>query len=199
MFKKTIISAAIIAVVMGYTATATAEAPATVSSGSGKFGGGTIIFTGSVTEAPCSIPPGDQNQTVDLGAVSAQALTSGKGSEPVSIKINLKNCDLGTDSKYSKASLKFQDNGDMQATGKSKGLLNTTGSSDIAVQLLNRSNAPIDFTSDATMKPGTEVTLSTGADSDIIFRAHLLGTTGATKTPTAGAIKAQVSYLLDYH
>ncbi|END3476379.1 fimbrial protein [Salmonella enterica] len=196
MFKKTIISAATIAVVMGYAATATATATATSS---GKFGGGTIIFTGSVTEAPCSIPPGDQNQTVDLGAVSAQALTSGKGSEPVSIKINLKNCDLGADSKYSKASLKFQDNGDMQATGKNKGLLSTTGSSDIAVQLLSRSNTPIDFTSDTTMKPGTEVTLSTGADSDIIFKAHLLGITGATKTPTAGSIKAQVSYLLDYH
>lgn len=168
----------------------------------GNFGGGTISFTGSVTEAPCSIPPGESSQTIDLGSVSNKQLMTpnGPGSSPVSIKINLKNCDLGTDNKYTKASLKFLEDGHIDSTGKNKGLLVTRGSSNVAVQLLNTSGTtPIDFTSDATMKPGTEVTLVNGADSTISFMAHLIGVTGSTTVPTPGTISAQVSYQLSYY
>ncbi|HHS0833861.1 TPA: fimbrial protein, partial [Salmonella enterica subsp. enterica serovar Muenchen] len=173
-----------------------------VSTSTGKFGGGTITFTGSVTEAPCSIPAGEANQNIDLGTVSNKVLgtSSLSGSTPVPVKINLKNCDLGDASTYHKASLKFLDDGNLSSAGKNKGLLNVTGSKDVAVQLLDRTGIhPIDFTSDASMKPGTEVSLSTGTDSTIVFMAHMTGVTGSSGTPPAGDIKAQVSYQLDYH
>ncbi|EJM2521989.1 type 1 fimbrial protein [Salmonella enterica] len=201
MIRKTFIAAATIAAVMGYSAAAAAAAAGDTSSptATGKFGGGTIIFTGSVTEAPCSIPAGEASQNVDLGTLSNKQLTSSKpGSPPVQVKITLKNCDLGSTPKYSKASLKFLDDGNLSSTAKNKGFLSTSGSKDVSVQLLDRTGAhPIDFTSDATMKPGTEVSLSDGADSTIIFLAHLMGT--ASDAPPAGDVKAQVSYQLSYY
>ncbi|ELO0595453.1 fimbrial protein [Salmonella enterica] len=203
MIRKTLIAAATVAAVMSsasvFAAGTSGDTP--VSTSTGKFGGGTITFTGSVTEAPCSIPAGEANQTIDLGVVSNKVLTSSgsPGSTPVPVKINLKNCDLGS-STYTKASLKFLDDGNLSSAGKNKGLLNVTGSKDVAVQLLDRTGIhPIDFTSDASMKPGTEVSLSTGTDSTIVFMAHMTGVTGSSGTPPAGDIKAQVSYQLDYH
>ncbi|HFW4799178.1 TPA: fimbrial protein [Salmonella enterica subsp. diarizonae serovar 60-67:z35:-] len=201
MIRKTLIAAATVAAVMS-SASVFAEGPAPAPASTGKFGGGTITFTGSVTEAPCSIPAGEANQTIDLGVVSNKVLPSSgsPGSTPVPVKINLKNCDLGTSPKYTKASLKFLDDGNLSSAGKNKGLLNVTGSKDVAVQLLDRTGIhPIDFTSDASMKPGTEVSLSTGTDSTIVFMAHMTGVTGSSGTPPAGDIKAQVSYQLDYH
>ncbi|HAF8819383.1 TPA: hypothetical protein G5V04_004994 [Salmonella enterica] len=200
MIRKTLIAAATVAAVMSSASVFAGEAAPATSTG--KFGGGTITFTGSVTEAPCSIPAGEANQNIDLGVVSNKLLTSAKpnGSDPVAVRINLKNCDLGVSPAYTKASLKFLDDGNLSTSGKNKGLLNTTGSTNVSVQLLDRTGThPIDFTSDDTMKPGTEVSLSTGVDSTIVFMAHLIGSSGSTPLPSAGAIKAQVSYQLDYH
>ncbi len=202
MIRKTFIAAATVAAVMSSASVFAAGTDTSAPTSTGKFGGGTITFTGSVTEAPCSIPAGEANQNIDLGVVSNKVLTSSSlsGSTPVPVKINLKNCDLGEASTYHKASLKFLDDGNLSSAGKNKGLLNVTGSKDVAVQLLDRTGVhPIDFTSDETMKPGTEVSLSTGADSTIVFMAHMMGVTGSTGTPPAGNIKAQVSYQLDYH
>lgn len=197
MIRKTFIAAATVAAVMS-SASVFADGAAPASTSTGKFGGGTITFTGSVTEAPCSIPAGEANQNIDLGVVSNKLLVSSKpGSDPVAVKINLKNCDLGGTPAYTKASLKFLDDGNF-GTDKTKGYLKTTGPAGIAVQLLDRTAAtPIDFTSDTTMKPGTEVSLSTGASSTIIFMARLAGTTSSA--PAAGDVTAQVSYQLDYH
>ncbi|EAA8947964.1 hypothetical protein B6440_26135 [Salmonella enterica] len=199
MIRKTLIAAATFAAVMSSASVFATDKEATTTS-TGKFGGGTITFTGSVTEAPCSIPAGEANQNIDLGVVSNKKLNASStgGSDPVSVKITLKNCDLGSSPVYTKASLKFLDDGNLST--KNKGLLNTTGSKDVAVQLLDRTGIhPIDFTSDTLMKPGTEVSLNTGADSTIVFMAHLIGTSGSSTLPTAGDIKAQVSYQLDYH
>ncbi|HHQ4671700.1 fimbrial protein [Aeromonas sp. s10] len=55
-------------------------------------GSGTVTFTGSIIDAPCSIAPGSIDQTVNLGAVSNVALAAngntGVSSEvPFSIKL----------------------------------------------------------------------------------------------------------------
>ncbi|EGI6330219.1 type 1 fimbrial protein [Salmonella enterica subsp. enterica serovar Adelaide] len=199
MIRKTLIAAATVAAVMS-SASVFAESPPAASS-TGKFGGGTITFTGSVTEAPCSIPAGEANQNIDLGVVSNKLLVSSKpGSDPVAVKINLKNCDLGGSPAYTKASLKFLNDGKLDATDLTKGFLQTTGPANVAVQLLDKSGiTPIDFTSDAKMQPATDTSLTTGADSTVTFWAHLVGKTGSTSAPSAGSVTAQVSYQLDYH
>ncbi|EAB6034299.1 hypothetical protein G3601_004867 [Salmonella enterica] len=199
MIRKTLIAAATVAAVMSSASVfADGTVPAPVSTG--KFGGGTITFTGSVTEAPCSIPAGEANQNIDLGAVSNQLLIASKtGSDPVPVKINLKNCDLGTSPKYSKASLAFLNDGKLDATDSAKGFLQTTGPANVGVQLLDRTMAGINLTDKTAMQKSTETPLATGADSTVTFWAHLAGKTGSTSAPSAGSVTAQVSYQLDYH
>ncbi|ENT3641911.1 fimbrial protein, partial [Salmonella enterica] len=58
-------------------------------------GGGTIEFTGSVIEAPCSIVPESQNIQVKLGQVSNKTLKSdGLTSSPQPIDIKLTGCEF---------------------------------------------------------------------------------------------------------
>ncbi|MEX6366624.1 hypothetical protein AB6F62_00565 [Providencia huaxiensis] len=40
-------------------------------------GSGTVTFSGSIIEAPCSIAPGEENQEVPLGQVSNVTLDNG--------------------------------------------------------------------------------------------------------------------------
>ena len=60
MFNKTILAVATTALLSGLSFTAMAAD----NQGSGK-----ITFTGEVISAPCSITPGDENQTIELGKV----------------------------------------------------------------------------------------------------------------------------------
>ncbi|SPZ56579.1 Fimbria A protein precursor [Serratia quinivorans] len=59
-------------------------------------GHGTVTFTGSIIDAPCSIDPSSIDQTVDLGAVSNVALTDGGRSKPQNFDIKLVNCSVET-------------------------------------------------------------------------------------------------------
>lgn len=56
-------------------------------------GHGTITFTGSITDSPCSITAETANQTVDLGQVSDSALNNNETSSPVNFYIQLEQCD----------------------------------------------------------------------------------------------------------
>ncbi|MGQ8776650.1 fimbrial protein [Serratia sp. NA_112.1] len=57
-------------------------------------GHGTITFTGSIIDAPCSITPESVDQTVDLGQISNVALKDGGKSKPRQFQIALENCEL---------------------------------------------------------------------------------------------------------
>lgn len=59
-------------------------------------GHGTITFTGSITDSPCSITAETANQTVDLGQVSSTALKSGQTSSPKAFFIQLEQCDTSS-------------------------------------------------------------------------------------------------------
>ncbi|VEA61112.1 Fimbria A protein precursor [Serratia plymuthica] len=59
-------------------------------------GHGTVTFTGSIIDAPCSINPEAVDQTVDLGQVSNVALKDGGKSTPRNFSIDLENCELTT-------------------------------------------------------------------------------------------------------
>ncbi|EBT3787575.1 long polar fimbrial protein LpfA, partial [Salmonella enterica] len=79
-------------------------------------GQGTIQFTGSVIDAPCSIVPGDQNIKVNLGQVSLKTLdAANKYSSAVPVTINLTGCSFEapatgeTTVKYSKVAVTFPD------------------------------------------------------------------------------------------
>ncbi|MGL4723250.1 MAG: fimbrial protein [Scandinavium sp.] len=80
-----------LAVVMGLVL-----ASGSVMAAPADMGHGTVTFSGSIIEAPCSITPESVDQTVDLGQVSSTALANGGKSAPKAFQIELKNCDLGT-------------------------------------------------------------------------------------------------------
>lgn len=57
-------------------------------------GSGTVTFTGSIINAPCSIAPDSVDQTVNLGSVANKALVNGGKSSPQNFNIKLQDCDL---------------------------------------------------------------------------------------------------------
>lgn len=59
-------------------------------------GSGTITFTGSIIEAPCTVSHENSDQTVDLGQVSNVSLANGGKSQPRQFNIMLENCALTT-------------------------------------------------------------------------------------------------------
>ncbi|MEL5640074.1 fimbrial protein [Serratia ureilytica] len=59
-------------------------------------GHGKVTFSGSIIDAPCSIAPESEDQTVKLGAVSNVALKDGGKSPSRSFDIQLENCALST-------------------------------------------------------------------------------------------------------
>lgn len=59
-------------------------------------GHGTVTFTGSIIDAPCSISQDTQDQVVKLGEVSSVALKNGGTSVPSPFMIKLEQCDTTT-------------------------------------------------------------------------------------------------------
>ncbi|WP_375056769.1 fimbrial protein [Zobellella sp. DQSA1] len=62
-------------------------------------GHGSVTFTGSIIDAPCSISPDTIEQVVELGQISNAALQAGNGtgaSTPVNFSIDLENCTFET-------------------------------------------------------------------------------------------------------
>lgn len=62
-------------------------------------GSGTVTFTGSIIDAPCSITPETVDQTVPLGQISKAALAANNNtgqSTPKNFQIDLENCDTTT-------------------------------------------------------------------------------------------------------
>lgn len=57
-------------------------------------GQGTVTFTGSIIDAPCSINPESVDQTVELGQVSNALLKKGGKSTPKAFTIDLEHCEI---------------------------------------------------------------------------------------------------------
>lgn len=62
---------------------------------------GTVTFTGTIEDSPCSIVVGDEHQTVNLGHIGTGSLLGGKNSSAVDFKIGLENCSFDTESTMS--------------------------------------------------------------------------------------------------
>lgn len=78
----------VIATLMALGTTSTAQAA--------EQGGGTITFTGSIIEAPCTISQDNSDQTVDLGQIANVTLAKSGKSQPRQFTISLENCALST-------------------------------------------------------------------------------------------------------
>lgn len=181
MFKKTLLATVTTAALLGPVAAFAA----------GEMGQGTITFTGSVTEAPCSVSAADTNLAIDLGQVSKNLLTgTGKFGPAVPIEIHLTGCSFAaatgnTAAPLSKVSVSFP--GLTSATGM---VPNTGNATNVAIQMLNRDNTNLNFTT------GSSETEMRNGDGSLQLFARI-----ASNSATAagsGSVTAKVTYMLNY-
>ncbi|EBU2669751.1 fimbrial protein [Salmonella enterica] len=168
-------------------------------------GQGTIQFTGSVIDAPCSIVPGDQNIKVNLGQVSLKTLdAANKYSSAVPVTINLTGCSFEapatgeTTVKYSKVAVTFPDAHAPAGGDATKGEIANDApdaAENVVIQLLQSdASTGVDLTK---LNPTTgDIQLdTTSATSKLQFYARMMTLTGAAK---AGSVGATVTYKLHY-
>ncbi|MFY2606184.1 fimbrial protein [Achromobacter ruhlandii] len=182
MFKKTLLATATTAALLGPVAAFAA----------GDMGQGTITFTGSVTEAPCSVSAADTNMAIELGQISKKTLTgAGKFGTPVPIDIHLTGCSFAapaagtTTIPLSKVTVSFP--GQTSATGM---IPNAGNATNVAIQMLNSDNSVLNFTS------GSAVTELHDGDSTLNMFARIASTSATA--PNAGSVTAKVTYMLSY-
>lgn len=151
-------------------------------------GSGTVTFTGSIIEAPCSIAPGEENQEVALGQVSNVTLAAGGSSSAQPFTIQLEGCNL-----EHKNQVTVTFNGTAAgATGTAGAdFLQITGdASGAAVKIMNASGATIAVNSGNTQN-------YVQGDNTLKFQAALQGFKGATVVP--GNFQAVTNFTLAYN
>ncbi|HCM8926712.1 TPA: fimbrial protein [Salmonella enterica subsp. enterica serovar Paratyphi B] len=167
-------------------------------------GNGTITFSGSVIEAPCTISPVSQNILVDLGQVSTASLTEdGKTSpDPAKIEISLRGCafeehpaegkpnpDLGL---KSKVDVEFSN---LIAVEAAKGTIKNTAAdpaTNVNIQLLRSDKTtPFDLTAGAADTTATQLT---PGNNTVTFWARMI----ASGKATHGNVGATITYKLKY-
>ncbi|ECF2804458.1 fimbrial protein [Salmonella enterica subsp. enterica serovar Miami] len=194
MMKKTLFATLTMAVFVSATAYAV-DTPVVTG---GDFGGGTINFSGSVTEAPCSIAPGDDNQNIKLGQVSQKLLKTagGTGSKIVPVTIHLQSCDITADTTgktYTKAHVEFTGAGIDTANAAKGYLLNSGSAKNVSVQLTDLAGAGMDI---STNKGTKDIDLTSGDGNVLQFGAHMVNS--GTEATTPGSVIAIVTYKLKY-
>lgn len=189
--------------VVGMMSTVTAFADPIPTTDAGQ---GTIQFTGSVIDAPCSIAPESQNIQVNLGQVNLKTLDQkDKTSSTVPFTINLTGCSFeapanqDTAVQYSKVAVTFPGT-NSPAGGADKGKIAngaTDAAENVVIQLLKGdATSPVDLSKlNPTAADADNIQLdSTSATSKLQFYARMM----ATGTATAGNVGATVTYKLHY-
>lgn len=149
-------------------------------------GSGTVTFTGSIIDAPCSITPDTVDQTVNLGEVSKAALEATNGtSTPQNFEIKLQQCDTTT---LKTVSATFTG---AAATGNPDNLGITGTASGASIVLTDGAGTPV--------KLGSATAAQTLADGDNIlnFSAYLEAD-GASATVVPGDFSSVASFTLSY-
>jgi len=148
-------------------------------------GSGTITFTGSIIDAPCSISPESSNQTVNLGQVSSALLSNAGSSTPRNFSIALEKCDTAT-----KKSVSVTFGGAKDSVNDK--LLGITGTAKGAGVVLTDGSG----TQLALGVPSSPRTLLVG-DNKLAFSAYLQGNS-ATGSVTPGEFTSVANFTLAY-
>ncbi|EEG9161790.1 fimbrial protein [Salmonella enterica] len=165
----------------------------------GPFGSGKITFTGTITNSPCDIAPGDDAITVPFGQISYRKLNAANAtSDSKPFTIHLQNCAFDPDDatnnpnavgKMSKVTVSFSGTGD--ATHHA--YVSTGDAHHVGVQLLKSDNSTI-IEPNTPMPDGDAQQLQAG-NNELKFFARLIALT-ADVTP--GTVDASVTYTLKY-
>ncbi|ECC4968146.1 fimbrial protein [Salmonella enterica subsp. enterica serovar Bonariensis] len=169
-------------------------------------GGGQIIFSGSVIDAPCSIVPESQNIQVNLGQVSAKSLkAAGATSSAVPIIINLTGCSFDTPpsgggTNYSKVAVDFpgvpapETSDGTLDNGEIKNMASNSPATKVAIQLL-KSDASTPVKLDTPPANGDINLDTTSGNNQLKFFARMISVAGGA---TSGSVGATVTYKLKY-
>ncbi|EAU2558428.1 fimbrial protein [Salmonella enterica] len=164
----------------------------------GPFGSGKITFTGTITNSPCDVAPGDDAITVPFGQISYRKLnTADATTNSKPFTIHLQNCAFdpnspdvtGSAGKMSKVTVSFSGSGDTTH----KAYISTGSAQHVGVQLLKNDNSTI-------IEPNTPM-LDTDAqqlkagNNELNFFARLIAL-GTDVTP--GDVDASITYTLKY-
>ncbi|EBV4144421.1 fimbrial protein, partial [Salmonella enterica] len=169
-------------------------------------GGGTINFTGSVINAPCSVSTDSQNINVLLGQVSNSRLSgAGTYSDPKKITISLIDCsfaaasekpDPGTTGNYSKVAVTFTGFSPANSQALTKGEIPNAapnGAKNVVIQLLKSDGTAVNLSETPTIDNAIPL-ITSSKNNDLIFYARM----AATDTVTTGDVSAQITYKLKY-
>ncbi|EBQ4753806.1 fimbrial protein [Salmonella enterica subsp. diarizonae] len=166
----------------------------------GPFGSGKIIFTGTITNSPCDIAPGDDAITVPFGQISYRKLNAADATtESKPFTIHLQNCAFdpndagsnpaGSAGKMSKVTVSFSGGANV-----AKKAYTTSGSAlHVGVQLLKSDNSTI-IDPNTPMPDGDAQQLQAG-NNELNFYARLIALDNGV---TPGDFTASVTYTLKY-
>lgn len=193
MRNKILLAMTAAGMLCGTTVFAAAPPPA-----ASTFGSGQVTFTGTITEAPCNIAPGDEDITVPFGQISLRTLKANNAtSASKAFTIRLQDCAFepasgGTGGlQMSKVTVSFSG----QADASNIAYTGTGNAANVGVQLLKGDNTTL-------IAPNTEMAdadaqqLSNGSN-ELNFFARLINTGGADSV-TPGTINTAVTYKLKY-
>ncbi|EAA2241272.1 fimbrial protein StdA, partial [Salmonella enterica subsp. enterica] len=160
----------------------------------GPFGSGKITFTGTITNSPCDVAPGDDAITVPFGQISYRKLnTADATTNSKPFTIHLQNCAFdpnspdvtGSAGKMSKVTVSFSGSGDTTH----KAYISTGSAQHVGVQLLKNDNSTI-IEPNTPMPDGDAQQLQAG-NNELNFFARLIAlSTGVTP----GDVNASVTY-----
>ncbi|EHW7943505.1 fimbrial protein [Salmonella enterica] len=197
MRTKSLLTIALAAAGMMYGTSAIA---ADTTPTAGPFGSGKIIFTGTITNSPCDIAPGDDAITVPFGQISYRKLnTADATTDSKPFTIHLQNCAFdpndagsnpaGSAGKMSKVTVSFSGTADTSG----KAYVSTGSAQHVGVQLLKSDNISL-ITPNTPMPDGEAQQLQAG-NNELNFFARLIALTDAA---TPGDVNASVTYTLKY-
>ncbi len=165
----------------------------------GPFGSGKIIFTGTITNSPCDIAPGDDAITVPFGQISYRKLNAVDATtESKPFTIHLQNCAFDPDDatsnpnkvgKMSKVTVSFSGGSNV-----AKKAYTTSGSAQhVGVQLLKSDNSTI--IEPNTPMPDADAQQLQAGNNELNFYARLIALDNGV---TPGDFTASVTYTLKY-
>ncbi|HFJ3761275.1 TPA: fimbrial protein [Salmonella enterica] len=166
-----------------------------------QFGTGTVTFTGTITNSPCDIAPGDDNIQVSFGQVSNRHFKAADDTTDAKpFTIHLKDCSfdpnaadsgVSADSagKLSKVTVSFSGTG--ETTHHS--YVNTGSAKNVGIQLLKSDGHT--YIDPNSMAPESDAQQLQAGNNNLNFFARLI----ALDTNVApGGIEASVTYTLKY-
>ncbi|AXC66743.1 fimbrial protein [Salmonella enterica] len=194
MRNKIILAMAAAGMMYGASVFAAGSTPTT-----GPFGTGKITFTGTITNSPCDIAPGDDAITVPFGQISYRKLNAADATtESKPFTIHLQNCAFDPDDatsnpnkvgKMSKVTVSFSGGANV-----AKKAYTTSGSAlHVGVQLLKSDNSTI-IEPNTPMPDGDAQQLQAG-NNELNFYARLIALDNGV---TPGDFTASVTYTLKY-